>query len=135
MVSVADCVPVWEAWGYVCRFSRSGSIAGAGLLWIVRFSNHSEIPAWHGDMIELGSFDTVPWVFVEEFHQRLIGFVIQMMDLVPSSKEVCDRSGRRMVRYSRGDDVHHIPMVLLNGNAEFRLCVEASESCKVHVAT
>lgn len=99
------------------------------------FRDDGEVAAGHGDLVVGGGFVAVAGVFVEELEEGFVGVVVEVVDLVAPREEVGDGTGRGLVDDRRGNDVDHVAVVMLDGDVEFGLGVEAAEGREVDVAS
>lgn len=112
------------------------SLPGAG----VGFGDDGVVAARHCGVVRRGGFAldiglAGAGLLVEELHQSFVGVVVEVVDFVAFGKEVGNGGGWGFVRDGAGDDVGDVAVVVLGGNVEFRVAIEAAQGAEVDVAT
>lgn len=84
-------------------------------------------------MVGIGCLARFARVLVEELHQSLIRIMVQVMQLISSSKQVGDSLWRGLVDDSRRDDIGHVSVIIGDWDLKLGVRIESTNGCQVNV--
>lgn len=113
------------------RVERTATVPLAVIRRILR--DDGKVSARHGDLVGLGGFVAVAWVFVKELQQCLVRLVVEVVDLVATGQQVGYRGRRGLVDDGRGDHVGDVAVVVFRRDVELGVRVEASQGGEMDV--
>ena len=113
-------------------FGVAGAVVGVVVGGVL--GDHGVVPAGHGDLVVAGRLGGLAGVLVEELEEGLVRVLVEVVDLVAPGEQVGDGGWGRLVHDGRGHDVGDVAVVVLGGDLELRVGVEAPERGQVDVA-